>query len=164
VGDAESGVWYAMTLSIGSDPERRTDGHWDPPLEMNRWLSPDLAELGAGDSADRRVVNPPVEVLISDEGMILVADMPGIPRDNIDVRVMARLVEIVGVPPGDERRGTLLAPEQAGRGHASGRMPDIASAPSFEGPCALLRGGVLELRLPKGALLRGDDQGRITVR
>lgn len=164
MGDAEAGVWYAITLGIGSDAERRRDGHWDPPLEMNRRLSPNLTEPEEGILGDRRVVTPPVEVLINDEGMILVADMPGIPKDNIDIRVRARLVEIIGVPPGEEHRGPTGQPEQGGRGHASGRMPNISSDHPFEGPHALLRGGILELRLPKRALLRGDGQDRIPVR
>ena len=164
MGDAERAVWYALTLAIGIDGGRRGDGPWDPPLEMNRWLCTGTGGTAAGGPLDRPVVTPPVELLIDDDGMVLLADMPGIPKGNIDIRVVARQVDIIGVPPGEEHHGIRIAPDVAGLSQDAGRTPVGASGRSFGRPHALLRGGVLELRLPKGALLRGDDQGRIPVR
>lgn len=164
MGDPESGVWYALTLGIGSDAARHRNGLWDPPLEMNRWRSPHQPGTTAGGLSDRRVVTPPVEVRIDDDGMMLVAEMPGIPRDNIEIRVAGRNVEILAAPPGVEDHGRRVSPDDAGHVRAAELIPCRVPDPSLEGPDAFLRGGVLELRVPKSVLLRGDGQGRIPVR
>ena len=164
MGDAEPGVWYALTLAIGDEGKRPRGDSWNPPIEMNRWLPP--ASPGTTPAGDRgqRVVTPPVDVRFGNEGLMLVAEMPGIPPDNIDIRVLPRYIEIIGAPAGESKPAAMV-PSNEGRS-AGGRFrewhppKDIA----LGGARARLRDGVLELRLPRNILLSGSVGSRIPVR
>jgi HSP20 family molecular chaperone IbpA len=161
MGDAESGVWYALTISIGNDGKQSRGDTWDPPLEMNRWLPPATHGGTGAARKDDRVVTPPVDVRIRDGELTLFAEMPGIPPDNIDIRVMPRFIEIIGIPaePGggaqqeDRLMQRAIPPAAKQPRHRDGGAPD--------GARARLRDGVLELRISKSAMLSG--RGKVPV-
>ena len=162
MGGAGAGVWYAMTLAVENDGRFAQGNDWNPPLEMNGWLS--QAAPGESLAGDRgaRVVTPAVDLRISNEGLLLVADMPGIPRDRIDIRVGPRYVEIIAKPPRDDWPD---GPADEGRpGQDAARGPMAAVEAAQGGPKAQLRDGVLELRLPRKVLLDDNTRGRIPVR
>jgi len=163
MGDAEAGVWYAMTLAIGNEGKAPRGDSWNPPIEMNRWLPPDALGRSTAGGRGLRVVTPPVDVRIGDDGIMLVADMPGIPPDNIDIRVMPGYIEIIGIPPEDDGPGTGPVPALYPGGPGALEKGRTGGGAMAGGARAMLRDGVLELRLPKDFVLSGGGRARIPV-
>lgn len=161
MGDDEAGVWYALTLSIGNEGKGPGCDSWDPPLEMNRWLRPKSPGWDRAARRDGRVVTPPVDVRIRKDEIELFADLPGIPRENIDIRVLPRHIEIVGIPAGgDEARDSAVGAALKGPEWPGHEIYPAAT----RGARALLRDGVLELRVSRNALLSGSGGGPVPVR
>ena len=144
-------VWYAMTLAFEKAARRPQDGHFTTPFAMNTWLVPMSSGCLRDAREDARVVTPPVDVRIGNDEITLLADLPGILRENIDIRLLPRYVEIIGKPAG----APLNNAEKPAREH-------IPVAPN--GAQAYLRDGVLEVRLPRQVLFSGRGASRLPVR
>ena len=155
--------WYALTLNFdeaGRDEGSQPHGY---PFTMNGWFVPPASAGGASRTGDPNVVMPPVEVRIGREDIRVSVDLPGIPRENIDVRIHNRYIEIIGIPPeegpiedGKPGYEGLYPDYRPNRRASGGRMPGDARA--------RLRDGVLELWLPRDILLSGHGGARIPVR
>lgn len=161
MGDAESAVWYAMTLAVGNEARWPGGESWNPPLEMNRRL-PQVTPAGHRAAlSGGRVVTPPVDVRIHDDEITLFAEMPGIPPGNIGIRVMPRFIEIIGMPAGGDD-GTDPAVAEALTARIDSPAPQkLPAAPGTAG--ARLRDGVLEVRLPRRALMSAIRPFRLPV-
>jgi len=157
-------AWYAMTLQFGEagrDPGGQPHGS---PFTMNSWYVPPASKGGAGKADDPHVILPPVDVRIGREDILLRADMPGIPKENIDIRIFPRYIEIIGTPPEDEDPGdeAILAVEGSHSKYRNTRGTHERAVP--EGVRAKLVDGTLELRLPKEMVLCRRRISRIPVR
>lgn len=155
---------YAMTLQFeeaGRDAEGR---HHGSPFTMNSWYVPPASASGSGKAGDPHLILPPVDVRIGQQDILLRADMPGIPRENMDIRIFPGFIEIIGIPPEDEDPGdeTMLAVEWSHSKHRNTRSSAERAAPG--GVRAKLVDGTLELRLPKEMVLCRRRISRYPVR
>jgi HSP20 family molecular chaperone IbpA len=164
MGTAEKGVVYAMTLSFGKDGNGPKGEPWSPPIEMNRWLRPGGPGGSAAAGRHYRVETPPVDVRIGIDEIFLVADLPGVPRDRIDIRVLPRYIEIVGMPADEAPAapGAIQFKDGADMAAVRNNRPQSGGAPG--GARARLRDGILELRVPRSAILSGNGSGPVPVR
>ena len=158
-----SRVWYAMTLQFDEAGRDRGQNPPTTPFSMNRWYVPPASQGGAGKGSDPNVVMPPVDVRFGKEEITLVAQMPGIPGENIDIRVLPSYIQIIGLPPDeagwvdDYKTIESRLPESRRGRRFTGAVPP-------RGARANLKDGVLELRLPRSMLLHGRTRSRIPVR
>jgi HSP20 family protein len=97
---------------------------------------------------DGRALIPRVDVLEDDQGITLLADLPGVPRERLDLRVESDTLYIEG------EVGT-IAPEGLEPVYAELRVPRYRRAFTLSRELdtgrieANLRDGVLSLRIPK---------------
>lgn len=85
-----------------------------------------------------RLAGPPVDIVESDEQTEIVADVPGLTRDQVQVEVDHGWVEL---------RADL---EQPGRRASFVRRFHLSGAHALDAATASLEGGVLRIRIPKG--------------
>jgi HSP20 family protein len=129
---------------------RRDEFGMDTPLAL---AGP--AALAGQPEAVRAPWRHPISAdVVVDRGFIIVtADLPGYPSENVEVVVMPRYIEIIGWPPKSPPTGTFFVSE---RRHEvvrrTLRMPEeIVPARSV----ARLSGGVLEVKIPRLPLESG---------
>ncbi len=102
---------------------------------------------------------PAVDILESPEELTLVADMPGVAADGVDVRIDGDHLTVKGRVAADDYAGLKpLHVEYAVGGYE--RSFTLGETIDRDGIKAVLRHGVLTLHLPKAAHAR---QRRITV-
>jgi len=118
--------------------------------EMDRWWE----QLQRGAAAARRTVgnmpaglNPPVEICERDHGLIVRADVPGMEREDVHVQIDEGLLTLRGErrAGGDDPK-TVRRSERA-YGTFVRRLP-LPDGLDSEGARAVLRNGVLEVRIP----------------
>jgi HSP20 family protein len=102
------------------------------------------------EQAPQRAVPPAVDVFEDESGITLLADMPGVPRDQLDLKVEGDALSIEGsVAP--------LAPEGLEAVYAEVRVPRYRRTFTLSRELdssridASLKDGVLTLRIPKQA-------------
>ncbi|MCX8161530.1 MAG: Hsp20/alpha crystallin family protein [Candidatus Bathyarchaeota archaeon] len=83
----------------------------------------------------------------TDEEYILRLEVPGIPKDRIDVRIEGRIVEVKADYPGEEKRRRYILRERGGRGfYRRVEIPsDIASGDAKASYCD----GILSINIRK---------------
>jgi len=158
-----SGMMYAMTL--GFDEAGRGNGSNPPvtPFSMNRPFSLPASKGGAAAMPTPDIVMPPVDIRIGRDEILLVAEMPGVKGENIDIRVLPKYIEITGTPhEWDDATEDYQVLEAALPGSKRSRRYTGAAPP--KGARARFRDGVLELRLPRRLVLPGRHMSRIPVR
>ncbi len=101
----------------------------------------------------------PIDVIETNDAYVLHAELPGIPRADIEVEVEKQQVRIVATRAAQENgEGTVLLRERGiGRWERSFELPLVVDAERAQ---AVYADGVLELRLPK---LQAEPNRRITV-
>ena len=103
-------------------------------------------------TADReqRAVQPPVDVFEDDSGITLLADMPGVPREKLELKVDgdSLLIEGQATPQTPEGLEPLWAEVQVARYRRHFTLSRELDTTRVE---ANLKDGVLKLRIPKAA-------------
>jgi HSP20 family molecular chaperone IbpA len=105
-------------------------------------------------SAERQVVlNPPVDIYEDADGITLMADMPGVSKDRLNIEVDKRTLLIEGdahleMPEGIQ---ALYADIRSTRYHRSFSLSPELETNNID---ASLKDGVLTLKIPKRAELR----------
>jgi HSP20 family molecular chaperone IbpA len=95
---------------------------------------------------------PATDVYQTDDELVLVADMPGVPPEGLDVRVEEGVLTLRGSPAGPEAEGEVLLEEFAGgEYYRSFRLPGDYDTDKIQ---ASVRQGVLMVRLPKSERLK----------
>ncbi len=95
---------------------------------------------------------PATDIYQTDDELVLVADMPGVPPDGLDVRVEGGVLTLRGRPPQAEKPGEVLLEEFAtGEYYRSFQLPGDYDTDKIE---ASVRQGVLTVRLPKSERLK----------
>lgn len=103
-----------------------------------------------GDADAQRALTPRVDVSEDDTGITLLADLPGVPREQLELRVEADTLHIEGSVDA-------AAPENLEAVHAEVRLPCYRRAFTLSRELdasrieAQLKDGVLRLRIPKQA-------------
>ena len=93
----------------------------------------------------RRYLAPPVDIVETDEGLLLVADVPGLDEQNLEISVDQGVLTIEGKAPFGS--GAMLWREYAMDGYwRQFQLTDIYDAAKAK---AEVRYGVLTLHLPK---------------
>ncbi|NHZ99534.1 Hsp20 family protein [Massilia sp. CCM 8734] len=116
---------------------------------MTRTRSTDQAG-GGGIAARTGILIPPVDVIEDANGITLLADMPGVSKDKLDLRLETNSLTINGavsldVPEGMESRYAEVKHQQYQRTFALSKELDGEQA------SAELTHGVLKIRIPKTA-------------
>jgi HSP20 family protein len=118
----------------------------DPLRDLRAWQER-LERLAAqrGSAWD-----PPIDVYETASRYIVTAEVPGLPRDAIDVAVQDNRLTIRGVRPGAGPETPARHYHQLERGHGSfERTFEFVDAVAQDGISADLRDGVLTVTLPK---------------
>lgn len=104
----------------------------------------------AGRARDESAILPPVDVVEDASGITLYADLPGVTRETLDLRVEADTLTIEG-------EMALHVPEGMRPSHAEVQLPryrrvfTLSKELDPEQVSAELKHGVLKLRIPKAA-------------
>ncbi len=122
-------------------------------FEQMARLQRELAELASGVRAsvfgtgEEELWRPPVDIREREDGLVLVMDLPGLSREDIDVRVDGFALTIEGErKAGDDDGRSVRVERPLGRFRRSFRL----GAPvDPSGVKASYRDGVLEVRIPK---------------
>lgn len=95
----------------------------------------------------RKVYVPLVDIVETDQALMLVADMPGVDENGIDVTVEKNVLTVKGVVRGDEADGYKLSYEEYGVGDYE-RSFTLPNEIDRDGITATIKDGVLKLSLP----------------
>jgi HSP20 family molecular chaperone IbpA len=118
----------------------------DSPVTTTSNRSP--STTGSSSERDTRAIRPFVDVLEDDTGITLLADLPGVPRDQLELKVEGDTLQIEGrvaqaTPEGLE---AIYAEVQVPRYRRAFRLGSEFNADQID---ANLKDGVLKLRIPK---------------
>jgi HSP20 family protein len=123
--------------------------------ELERFAFALLSDREAAEQDD--VWAPPVDIYERDDSLVLLVDLPGLERDDIDLQVEANSLTIQGARSRTAPVGGIRLERPAGRFRRSFRI-GIAIDPA--GVRASYRAGVLEIELPKAA---STGPARVTI-
>jgi HSP20 family molecular chaperone IbpA len=117
---------------------------------MNEVQSPARQDVTSTASQDTRALLPRVDVLEDDAGITLLADLPGVPRDQLALKVEGDALVIEGVitPLTSETLEPVYAEVRLPRYRRSFTLSRELDASRID---ANLKDGVLSLRIPKQA-------------
>lgn len=98
-----------------------------------------------------RYLSPPVDIYETDDALVVVADLPGVGRDDIGLRVENGVLSIEGRPSYGRPSDTIHAEFDLAPYYREFRLSDKVDS---ERITAELKHGVLRVRLPKAARVR----------
>jgi HSP20 family protein len=110
--------------------------------------TPTTTTSAANKSSDDRFVIPRVDVLEDDAGITLLADLPGVPRESLELKIEGDtlLVEGVVTTPMPQQLQSVYAEVRVPRYRRTFTLSRELDAGRIE---ANLKDGVLNLRIPK---------------
>ena len=136
-----------MALPVRTRPLDLTS--WDPFRELDELAERvnSLWESGFGGAIDRW--SPLADVEESEDAYTVEMDLPGVPRDDIDIQLVDRALTVTGEVKEKERTGVLRRrTRRVGQFYYSVTLPGDVDADNVE---ARLHDGVLTLRVPRSA-------------
>lgn len=120
----------------------------DPLRDLRAWQER-LERLGAQQGT---AWAPPIDVYETDDRYVVTAEVPGLPREQIELAVQDNRLTIRGTRPGMAGETATRHYHQLERGHGSfERTFEFADPVNAEHITADLRDGVLTVSLPKTA-------------
>jgi len=128
-------------------------GDWDifrdiERLRRNFGRSGGVSLPARESSREEAVWAPPVDILDQDGTLVLLVDLPGLRREDIDLRIDRESVTLEGERPRGEPSGGIRLERPAGRFRRSFRI----GLPVDPGKAtAVYRDGVLRIELPRAA-------------
>ncbi|MBM3492844.1 MAG: Hsp20/alpha crystallin family protein [Armatimonadetes bacterium] len=96
--------------------------------------------------ADERYIAPPVDIYETPDGLVLVADLPGVAGDGLDVQVKNDILTISARVQVDSPGTPVYREFELANFYRQFQLADCVDADRIS---AQLRNGVLELKLPK---------------
>ena len=136
-----------MALPVRSRP--RDAAGWDPFRELDGLAERvnSLWESGFGGRLDRWA--PSADVEEAEDAYMIEIELPGVPRDDVDVQLVDRVLTVSGEVKEKERTGILhRRTRRVGRFHYAVTLPAEVDAENVD---ARLHDGVLAVRVPKSA-------------
>lgn len=136
-----------MALPVRSRP--RDAAGWDPFRELDDLAERvnSLWESGFGGRLDRWA--PSADVEEAEDAYLIEIELPGVPRDDVDVQLVDRVLTVSGEVKQKERSGILhRRTRRVGRFHYAVTLPGEVDAENVD---ARLHDGVLSVRVPKSA-------------
>jgi len=138
---------------------------WGSPLALAPWM-PSTAhlfpELRVPEAME--TLAPRVDIRDNGGALVITADMPGIPRENIDISVDRNMVEISGEAEHSEaekKEGYMRQERSYQRFYRALPLPDEVVADKAE---ACVKDGVLEITLPKKTPTPEGGKKRVNVK
>jgi len=138
------------------------DAKWEPFRDlltiqdrMNRLFQEGLGRRLGQDETQTAQWSPPVDILESDERIVLRADLPGVPQEDVELRVEDGVLILRGhrKPPADVRPEDMHRSERpSGTFVRSFSLPQNIDLAAIR---ASQKNGVLEVVLPKKQESRG---------
>ena len=128
-------------------PTTTTTGSPAPGAEAERVRAAQPG--GAERTRDRPVYVPRVDIVETEDALEVLADMPGVTKDGVEVTLEQRVLTIrgrAGASAAPEGRAPLHLEYEPGDYERSFALSDAVDPSGIE---ARVRGGVLRLRLPK---------------
>jgi HSP20 family protein len=115
--------------------------------EMNRLWRDAVGTLDRPNAGDR-LFSPPVDIIEQGDNIVLVADVPGLTRDQIELSVENRALTISGERAPLQTEGAAVFHTERGYGKFS-RVFSLPATVDVERISAEYREGVLRVTLPK---------------
>ena len=112
-------------------------------------LQDDMSRVFGGGRAWRRAIYPPVNAWLSDDGVILDVELPGVNPDDVDISVVKDELTIsgkVGVAEGDKDRKYYRRERPSGEFSRTLRLPFAANP---DGVSANYKNGILRISVPR---------------
>lgn len=145
-------LWNEMNKRFDEMRREMDDIFWNTPLSTTPWIPsaafmdmrPELRSLAAMD-----VVAPRTDVQDKGSEIVVCADMPGIPRENVEISLTPTSIEISGEAEKNEteKEGGYTRQERSySRFYRILPLPDEVLADRAE---ACMNNGVLEVHIPK---------------
>lgn len=136
---------YGFTQPAGNDPGAVFD-------RMRRELTAFLPQFGVAGTLAPANVYPPVNLYETGEDFVLVAELPGVRREDLDLTIEANRITLRGERkieyPTEEKTSVHRRERQSGIFRRTFEFPVPVDADKAE---AVYRDGILRLRLPKAA-------------
>lgn len=117
-------------------------------LETKKTDTAPQAELESPNSADRKSFVPRADIYESSQQIVVLADMPGVKQDNIDITLEQNILTIYGRVDASEVAGYTKTYTEYGVGDYR-RVFSLSNEIDREGIQATVKNGVLKLVLPK---------------
>jgi HSP20 family protein len=115
--------------------------------DLNVREKPQAAMGGAESTRDRAMFSPVVDIWETDEGLKLVADLPGVAPEDLEVDLSGGTLTISGrITPPPAGRKAILTEFEVGHFH---RQFSLSEGLDQNGITAALKEGVLSLTLPR---------------
>lgn len=108
---------------------------------------------GAERTRSKRLYIPPVDIIEDREGLVLIADMPGVDENSVDITLDKNVLTIYGTVEGDIPEGHRLISSEYGIGDYQ-RSFTLSDEIEREKIRATVKNGVLRLTLPKAEAAR----------
>ena len=120
------------------------------PSELMEMNKQELAaqESGAEQTRQQNLYTPTTDILESKEQLVLLADMPGVKQDGVDITLEQNILTISGHVEQPEFPGYKLSYSEYGIGSYK-RVFALSNEIDREGIQASMKQGVLKLVLPK---------------
>jgi HSP20 family protein len=122
----------------------------DPVEHIEEQLSRLLSAVGetvqSEESAQRAVWAPPLTIWETDREVLLSFELPGVPRESVQVTLQGDIVTVQGERP--PRRDARLRVSERPIGRFR-RTVQLSSSPRENEPAAELRDGILEVRISR---------------
>jgi len=158
-------LWSEMDRRLEDVRRDMEDIFWSAPLAATPWFPstgymwPELRTLGALDT-----VTPRVDIRDKGKELCVTADMPGIPKENIEINVTPTSIEISGEAEKneEEKEGDYTRQERSyQRFYRLLPLPDEVLSDKAE---ACVNNGVLEVTLPKKTPTPEPKKSKVPVK
>jgi len=103
---------------------------------------------GVERTSNRRVFVPPVDILETEEAIMVVADVPGVDENSLEITIEKNVLSLKGRVDSAVPQGYTLGFSEYGVGDFE-RVFTISNEVDREGVEASVKNGVLRLKLPK---------------
>lgn len=119
-------------------------------IPVNAPSTPPETDAPVPPAGDRTLFTPPIDIYESDEGLVLIADLPGVSVKTLELQVQNNKLTLLG-------RVTNIAPANARLLHKEYEEGDflrsfiLSEDVDYERVTARLNDGVLEVVLPRAA-------------
>ena len=120
-------------------------------MSMETTMQSREAAQAADPTRERRLVAPPVDIYENQEGYLVLADLPGVRADDVDVRFEEGELHLSARRELGARPGLVASELVDADFRRLFKIPEDVDAGAIE---AELRDGVLRLRLPKARRLQ----------
>ncbi len=158
-------LWDELDRRFDDMRREMRGAFWGAPLALDPWRNSRgllLPELGPFEELE--TLAPRVDVRDTGHELVVTADMPGIPRENIDISIDRNLVEISGEARRTEAEkgaGYTRQERSYQRFYRALPLPDEVLADKAE---ACIKDGVLEITMPKRTPTPEPKKSKVAVK